>query len=388
MRIAIFAETFLPKWDGVTNTACRLLEHLARRGHECIVFAPEGAPESYAEARVIGVRSFTCPVYDDLRLASLRPDIGREMDGFAPDIVHLVSPALMGLVGMLRAKRLGLPIVASYHTDVPGYMKKYGLALLTQPSWFYFRLLHNAADLNLCPSSFTRDELHGHGFRRVEIWGRGVDTERFAPERASEEWRHLLTDGHPEAPLLLYAGRLAPEKRIDVLRPVLDRLPDVRLALVGDGPMRSELEQVFRHTNTVFTGYLEGDALAGAYASSDLFVFPGEHETFGNVVLEAMASGLPVLAAGRGGPVDHVLDHVNGFLFEPGRSEELSRRVEQVLSDPWFRDHLRRGALRSARSKTWESVMDGLLRRYEELILRSSVRSREASAPAPACPAA
>jgi len=387
MRVALFAETFLPKWDGVTNTTCRLLDHLAHHGHESIMFAPEGAPERYANTSIVGVRSFTCPVYDDLKLATLRADIGKEMDAFGPDVVHLVSPALLGLVGMFRAKRLGIPIVASYHTDVPGYMEKYGLGVLTQPSWVYFRMLHNAADLNVCPSSFTRKELREHGFQRVEIWGRGVDTTRFAPEHASEEWRYILTDGHPEAPLLVYSGRLAPEKRIDVLRPLLDMQPDVRLAILGDGPLRGELETVFRHTNTVFAGYLEGDALAAAYASGDVFVFPGEHETFGNVVLEAMASGLPVVAARRGGPVDHVFDGDNGFLFEPGRSCELSARVGQILGDPWFRNHLHRGALRYARSQTWESVMNGLIEKYQAVIGQAAADRRPLVSPVPAYPA-
>jgi glycosyltransferase involved in cell wall biosynthesis len=293
--------------------------------------------------------------------------MGEELAAFRPDVVHLVNPFSMGYVGLKRAREVGAPVLASYHTDIPGYLQKYGFGLFTELGWSVFRWLHNQADLNVCPTLACREELEEHGFERVEIWGRGVDSELYHPGRRSRAWRERLTEGHPEAPLLVYVGRLAHEKRVDVVRPVLDELPHARLAIVGDGPLRDELDELFAGTNTVFTGYLRGDDLAAAYAAGDVFVFPGENETFGNVVLEAMASGLPVLAAGIGGPRDHVHSAQNGFLFEPGNSAQLVTLVRWLLMDEAFRLRLASNARAYAEGQTWESILDGLVGKYERL---------------------
>jgi glycosyltransferase involved in cell wall biosynthesis len=364
MRVAIFAETFLPKWDGIASTTCRLLEHLARRGIESLMFAPEGAPASYAATPIIGEPCFGLPFYAELRLAQPRSGIGEELAAFRPNLVHLINPVFMGIGGLRRARELGAPVVASYHTDVPGYLDKYNLSLFRDILWGAFRWIHNQADLNLCPSPWIRDQLMAQGFERVEIWGRGVDCSLFRPERRSRAWRERLTGGQPEAPLLIYAGRLALEKRVDVLRPVLAELPTVRLAVLGDGPERANLERLFAGTPTVFTGKLEAEELACAYAAGDIFTFPGENETFGNVVQEAMASGLPCLVAAHGGLRDRVRNGIDGFQFEAGNSAQLATLVRWLLSDPDLRRELAAAALAFARSQTWEANLDGLLTRY------------------------
>jgi len=368
MRVAIFAETFLPKWDGVANTVCHLLEYLAANGHESLMIAPEGAPSRYAATPIHGCPCFALPMYPALRLVTPRPGLGTEILDFRPDIVHLVNPALLGISGLHRAREAGVPVVASYHTDLPGYLEKYNLTAFRDFVWNYFRWLHNQADLNLCPPRFIRRQLADHGFERLEIWGRGVDSHVFTPERRSLEWRLKLTNGHINAPLLLYVGRLAVEKRVEVLRPLLTELPDVRLAIVGDGPERGRLEALFAGTNTVFTGYLRGDDLTAAYAAGDIFVFPGENETFGNVVLEAMASGLPALVASHSGLKDHTINGWNGFQFEPGNSAQLATLVRWLLGDPEYRARLAANALTYARGLTWEQNLSGLMGHYERLI--------------------
>ena len=377
MRIALFAETFLPKWDGVANTLCHLLDHLARRGHASLMFAPQGGPGTYASTRIVGLPSFPFPFYPDLKLVRPLTDsyaIGRTLSEFRPDVVHLVNPALLGTVGLRQAQRCGVPVVASYHTDIPGYATQYGVGVLEGPLWAYFRWLHNQADLNLCPSDYTMDELQRHGFERVCLWPHGVDTDRFSPRYRTAEWRERLSGGHPEAPLLIYVGRLAAEKRLDWLRPLLDAMPEVRLAIVGDGPIRPALAQQFANTPTVFAGYLEGQDLSCAYAAGDLFVFPSASETFGNVVLEAMASGLPVVAARAGGPVDLVHDGVNGYLCDASRPEPFCAQVERLVRDPAERARLAAGALRYAQSQSWTSVLDQLLQDYQEVIDRDAAR--------------
>lgn len=368
MRVAIFAETFLPKWDGITNTLCRLLEHLEAEGHESIMFAPEGAPEAYAATKIYGYPAFNCPWYHDLRLATPLGTATREIDRFQPDVIHVASPLLLGALGLKKAKDMGVPVVASYHTDVPGYMEHYGFGALREPSWAFFRFLHNQADLNVCPSTHTRRQLEEKGFERVDIWARGVDTELFSPRKADPDMRARMSDGATEAPLLLYAGRLAVEKRIDLLRPVLERIPEARLCLVGSGPAEEAMRSIFRDTNTTFMGYLKGEELAKAYASADMFVFPSESETFGNVVLEAMASGLTPICAAAGGPLD-IVDHGrNGFLFSPGVHAEISSVLEWLIENPDVRRTISGRAREHAVANSWTNIMTGLVEQYGELI--------------------
>jgi phosphatidylinositol alpha 1,6-mannosyltransferase len=368
MRVAIFAETFLPKWDGITNTLCRLLEHLEREGHESILFAPEGAPTSYAGTKIHGFPAFACPWYNDLRLATPLGTATKELENFDPDLIHVASPLLLGALGLKKARQMGVPVVASYHTDVPGYMELYGFGALREPSWALLRWLHNQADLNVCPSTHTMRQLRAKGFERLGLWARGIDAQKYTPARFGFTWRDRLSNGHPDAPLLLYVGRLAVEKRLELLRPVLDAIPEARLALVGSGPEEASLRELFAGTNTEFVGYLKGDDLADAYAAADFFVFPSENETFGNVVLEAMASGLTVVAAAEGGPLDLVEHGENGFLFTPGRVDEMVAVLRWMIATPAFSKQVGQRARRFAESRSWESIMSGLVVQYEELV--------------------
>ena len=361
MRLAIFAETFLPKLDGVVNTACYLLEHLADQGHESIMFAPEGAPTHYAGTAITGLNAIAFPLYPELKLVPPIMDVEAELRAFQPDLLFLINPASLGVIGLRHGRALDLPIVASYQTDLPGYAERYGMSLLREPLWAYLRWIHSQADLNLCPSYFTKAELQEHGFERLKVWTRGVDRDRFHPRHRDDGWRERLSGGCPEAPILLYVGQLAPEKRVEWLRPVLDALPEARLALVGDGPERPTLEALFGGTNTVFTGYLRGDDLSHAYASADVFVFPSASETFGNVVLEAMASGLPAVVPNSGGPVDQVLHGETGFLADPTDPAEFIAMTSQLALDLPYARKMGQNARAHAERRSWDTVFDRLL---------------------------
>ena len=379
MRIAIFAETFLPKLDGIANTLCHLLDYLQDHGHRALLFCPKGAPEVYAGTRVIGLPAMAFPFYRDLKLVPPVVNVSEELRDFRPELIHLVNPASLGLVGMGEAARRHVPVVASYHTDLPGYTHQYGLPFMEGPMWSYLRFVHNAADLNLAPSRFTRRQLLDHGFKRVRIWGRGVDTERYDPAQRSLAWRERLSAGEPDRPLLLYVGRLATEKRVDWLRPVLDALPQARLAVVGDGPERENLERTFAGTDTVFTGFLTGRDLAAAYASADLFVFPSPTETLGNVVLEAMASGLTVVASRSGGPLDHVQDGENGYLFDPDSQSDLIDIVSSLVAGHGYTRWLGVRARQYACTQTWDDVFGHLMDDYQWTLAyrRRVVRQRK-----------
>jgi len=337
-----------------------------------LLFAPEGAPAQYAKTNIVTWRGIPFPPYPEMQIIPPIVDPRPWLDKFKPDLVHLVNPVSLGLVGLRAARAMRLPVVASYQTDIPGFARRWGLGFLAGALLRYLRWLHNQCDLNLTPSRFTQSELIASGYHRVEVWKRGVDTVQYRPDRRTHEWRQRLSDGHPDAPLLLYVGRLAPEKRVEWLRSILDALPQVRLAIVGDGPSRPSLERLFAGTATTFTGYLRGDALATAYASADVFVFPSANETLGNVVLEAMASGLPVIAPRSGGLLDHVTDGKTGLLFEPEQASSMVDTVKSLLDQPTYARQLGEAARRYTETITWAKTLDGLALSYARVLKRAA----------------
>jgi glycosyltransferase involved in cell wall biosynthesis len=267
------------------------------------------------------------------------------------------------------AWRFEVPLVASYHTNVATYARFYKLGFLAGAGRWWTRTLHNRARINLCTSEATRDYLLREGIKRLRLWPQGVDARRFRPERASEEWRKKLSGGHPDEKILLYVGRLAPEKGIGQLRGVLRELSGVRLAIVGDGPARKALEREFRGTPTVFTGLLVGDDLAAAYASADIFLFPSTTETLGMAMIEGLASGLPVVAARAGAAHEVVSEGENGLLYEPGGGEELVAAVRRILDNNALRASLSRRARAGVVGRDWEASTAALRGYYEEVLV-------------------
>ncbi len=379
MRIAIFTETFLPKVDGIVNTICHLLNYLAEHGHVSILFAPEGGLQQYAETPIVGLPAYPFPLYPEFKLVPPWVAVQSQLTRFQPDLVLLINPASLGVAGLLAARHADLPIAASYNTDIPGYTEQWGFGYLKELAWTYFRWIHNQADLNFAPSQFTLQSLRSQGFHRVRLWSRGVDAQRFHPSMASMQWREKLSGGYPNAPLLLYVGRLAREKRVDMLRLVLATIPEAHLAIVGDGPARPQLEAQFASTHTVFTGYLKGDDLAHAYASADIFTFPSANETFGNVVLEAMASGLPVVAPNSGGVTDIVQHQKTGFLFLPNNAEDMVQAVQKLVHNPVLRSQMKRNSRSLAEQRSWEVIFDQMLAHFETL--RATDQARQPGYP-------
>jgi glycosyltransferase involved in cell wall biosynthesis len=271
MRIALFTETFLPKVDGIVTRLSHTVDHLQRNGDSVLVIAPDGGITEYKGAKVYGVTGFPLPLYPELKMALPRPSIGYELEKFKPHIIHVVNPAVLGLAGIFHSKTHNIPLVASYHTHLPQYLHHYGLGMLEGFLWELLKAGHNQAALNLCTSTAMVNELTTHGIERVNLWQRGVDTELFHPDLASEEMRSRLSQNHPESHLLLYVGRLGAEKEIERIKPILEAIPAARLALVGDGPHRQALEKHFAGTNTNFVGYLTGRDLGSAFASGRCF---------------------------------------------------------------------------------------------------------------------
>jgi glycosyltransferase involved in cell wall biosynthesis len=369
MKIALFTETFLPKVDGIVTRLSHTVDHLQRLGDQVLVVSPDGGLREYKGAKICGIPGFPLPLYPELKLALPRPSLRQVLEEFRPDLIHIVNPAVLGLGGLYYAKSLDVPLVASYHTHLPKYLEHYGLGMLEGVLWELLKAMHNQAQLNLCTSTAMQEALTSHGIERVEVWQKGVDTELFQPDLASQAVRSHLSQGHPEHPLLLYVGRLSAEKEIDRIKPVLQAIPGARLALVGDGPYRTELEKEFADTPTHFVGYLTGKDLAAAFASADAFVFPSRTETLGLVLLEAMAAGCPVIAANAGGIPDIVTDGVNGYLFDPQDEYGAIGATQRLLNSPHTRDLLRRNARLEAEKWGWAAATRQLQGFYQSVLV-------------------
>jgi phosphatidylinositol alpha 1,6-mannosyltransferase len=373
VRIALFAETYLPQRNGVALILDRLIAHLTEQGHQVLLavpvsWRPRGEAPSRPGVRVVRVPGVPLLRYPDLTIAlPWAPRVLDAVTAFRPHVVHLVTEYSLGLTGLQAAHALGLPAIASFHTNIPRYLPYYGAGWAAERCWDYLRWFHNQTEATFCPSETSRDELEARGFRNVRVWPRGVDTTRFRPQPRPAS---------ATAPLqLLYVGRLTPEKDLPVLFDAYERLRaaagvrPLELTLVGDGAwtgvMRARAPRDVR-----FPGYLEGDDLSAAYAAADLFVFPSRSETLGNVVLEALASGLPVVGVAEGGTVENVHDGVNGVLCAPGCSEALAAGIRRLAEDDDLRLRLGANARAWAESRSWDAAFAPLVSAYEALARR------------------
>ncbi|WP_207890710.1 glycosyltransferase family 1 protein [Rhodococcus sp. Eu-32] len=367
MRVAIVAESFLPNMNGVTNSILRVLEHLERGGHDAMVVAPDnpaGKPRADVEhgrVPVNRVPAVMVPKVSSLPVGVPGPGLTATIRAFEPDVVHLASPFLLGAGGLAAANRIGVPAVAVYQTDVAGFAESYGLGLTSKAAWRWTRRVHRGAARTLAPSSSAVEALEHHGVPRVHRWARGVDAVRFAPSARRETLRRRWS---PDGKLIVgFVGRLAPEKHVERLASIAD---DVQLVVVGDGPERPALEKLM--PSAIFLGQLGGDELAQAYASFDVFVHPGEHETFCQAVQEALASGIPVIGPDAGGPRDLITHCRNGYLLPVDRFAELLPSAVAALRSPVTRARFGEAARKSVLHRTWPAICDELLGHYDDVL--------------------
>ena len=355
-------ESFLPHMNGVTGSVLQILRHLDRSGHQAHVIAPAapGTPLRTGAARVDTVASVPLPGYRNVRVGVASTRQMREgLRRFRPDVVHLASPFALGWRGALAAGGLDLPVVAAYQTDVAAYAARYGVKMTTALAEQHITRLHRRATLTLAPSQESENQLARLGVDRLRRWGRGVDADLFHPSARVEHGVHR----RPGEVVVGYVGRLAPEKQVEDLR-VLSGIPGVRLVIVGEGPSRPRLEALL--PDAVFLGHLSGAVLSRAMASFDIFVHPGESETFGQTLQEAHACGIPVVATGRGGPLDLVRMGVDGWLYRPGDLDDLRMRVRDLAGDARKRQAFGRAGRENVERRSWSAVCDQLLGHYDE----------------------
>ncbi|MGQ1837975.1 glycosyltransferase family 4 protein [Kocuria turfanensis] len=374
MRIALFTDVFLPNVDGVVTRLLRTLDELGDLGHEVLVLTPGRPPGAYGAHRVARARSVTFPWYPDIRGGLPTPAAERAVTAFRPDVVHAVNPVWFGAWGTLSARWRDLPLLASFHTDVPQYMSALGLGPLRGGVERWIRATHNLAQVNLCTSGPMLERAAGMGVRDLALWPKGVDTRLFSPAKASPAVRRRLTGGHPEERLVLSVGRLSKEKNLEALLEPIRRLPGTRLAVVGTGPHRAELERRFAGTPTTFAGPLAGEELAAAYASADVFAFPSTTETLGLVALESLASGVPVVGARAGGIPFAVADGRTGLLAVPGSADELTAHLARLLGDEALRARMGAAGRADAEGHGWRAATEALVGFYDLAVQRHGTR--------------
>lgn len=369
MRIAVVAESFLPQANGVTVTVMRLLDYLAERGDEVLVLAPtpgrgKNAVASYAGAEVRRFKAVPLPGYAEMRLSTPTVRALEEhLRYFSPDVVHLAAPFVLGWQAIGAAQSLGLPSVAVYQTEAPTYAKRYKVKQLEPLLWKRVTDIHRRATLSLAPSTYACQQLIDRGVHRVAVWPHGVDRDLFSPGKRDEALR--VTVAAPGEVVVGYVGRLAREKQVEDLA-VLQSLPGVRLIVVGDGPRRDKIASVL--DRATFTGHLGGEDLYRLLASLDVFVHTGEMDTFAQTIQEAKASGVPVIAPARGGPIDLVEHGVTGFLYKPGDLGAMRRHVQQLVADPGLRAQMGEAARVSTEGHTWDAVNEQITHHYANAI--------------------
>lgn len=367
LRIAVVTEAFLPQVNGVTNSVLRLLEFCKAQGHEVLIIAPEseGAPTRYLDYKIKHVPSIAMKKL--IPMGVPKKYLEPLLEGFAPDVIHLASPIFLGHYVARIAKKIGIPTVSVYQTDIAGFARHYGLTIAHSTLKKWVSRIHQASDLTLAPSKWACRDLEMNGVKNVRLWKRGVDLVNFSPTRRDESLRTNIK-GDSNKLIIGYVGRLANEKRLDDLA-ILDQQKNIQLVIVGDGPAASRFKKEL--PNARFVGYQSGTELARYVASFDLFVHTGKHETFCQGIQEALASGVPVIGPDSGGPVDLIAHGVTGLLVDTANSHQLLEAVE-VLRSHTSLDLMQVAARKSVEHRTWDYINAQLINHYKDAIYEAS----------------
>jgi sulfoquinovosyltransferase len=338
-------------------------------------------PKNFLSYPIRHTQGFTFPLYNHISLSVDLPEMkgAKIIEKFQPDLIHVTSPGFMLFAALFYARVMKVPLVMSYHTHLPSYGKNYlgFVPYVEEICWELLRWAHSRADLTLVTSSQMKAELQANGIPRVDVWRKGIDVERFHPKFYSEAMRERMTDGNPNDFIMVYVGRLGAEKRLKDIKDMLERMPsNTRLAIVGKGPQQEELHEYFAGTNTVFLGQLSGNELSSAFASADCFVMPSDSETLGFVVLESMASGVPVVAANAGGIPDIIESGKTGYLVNPDDTEGYVKKLLAIKSDSRLRARMGKASRQEAERWGWEAATSYLRNvQYERALINFHSRA-------------
>ncbi|MFC5470586.1 glycosyltransferase family 4 protein [Cohnella suwonensis] len=375
LRLALFTDTYAPEINGVAKTLERWVAYLRDQGHECLVFAPS-RPRREKTMSETAERLSSLPffLYPECRLAIPRSaEAERKLLKFKPNAIHVATPFGTGVVGRHLAIKHGIPLVASHHTHFARYLPYYNLQWLGKLLWRYLHWFHRPCRKIYVPSNSVLEECRSEGWARLEVWGRGVDAKRFRPHDNRAALRREL-GLNPSTYVALYAGRIAPEKDPGVAVEAVSLLDrrgvDIAFVAAGDGPFSGELRELAasKGIQARFLGPIAQENLRLWMAASDVLLFPSATETFGNVVLEAMACGLPVVGAAGGAVPDTVKDGANGLLCPPGDSGAFAEALDRLRRGRAMRELLSEAGLRHARERSWDEVFRRLKESMEESV--------------------
>ena len=374
MRIAYFTDTFLPEVNGVTNTLKQLSSYLCEKKTEHIFFAPDYDENGIntLKSKVVRFKSIKSTLYPECRLTFPLYKLHKhKIQEFNPNLIHITTPLGIGHLGLKYAKEYGIPVVMSYHTNFDRYLKFYNLEIFENMIWNYLKWFYEKSVYTLCPSNNTAQDLNNRGFKNLGVWSRGVDTDVFNAKNKNIQLRERL--GANKKMLFLYVGRMAAEKDLDTLIESIKLVNiqyenEVGFVFTGDGPYMDTIKS-FNIPNIILTGAKHGKELSEVYASCDAFVFPSGTETFGNVLLEAMASGLPSICVNSGGVLDFAKNKVNSLICESRNEMSIANGIIRLIEDKTLRDKLSRGGLLTANEKSWNSVFNCLVHNYMKVVV-------------------
>jgi len=371
-RVVIVTESFLPSLNGVTNSVLRVLDTFAEQGHEAIIIAPTSPVDEHNGFKVIRTKHFHFKQFPVALPLMAMKKIFRD---FKPDVIHVAAPFALGRQALRVARKLDIPAIAIYQTDISGYLQRYNLELLKPAVDEFVASIHRNASITLAPTPETAANLSALNAGRVDVWGRGIDLKSYDPARKQTFEVEALRAKYvrPGNLLVGFVGRLAAEKQVERMAELFG-VPGLDFLIVGDGPERANLESRFAGRPVTFAGRLEGEALANAYAALDIFVHFGTEETFGQTIQEAQASQLPVIAPARGGPIHLIENGVTGFLVDPDEPRPYRQRVLELLGDDVLRRRIAKQARESVLGRTWESNNDKLLDHYSAAISEQKAR--------------
>lgn len=346
----------------------RAIDYMMRMGHSVKIYAPdvEGVPNDYKGAEIETFPAYAFPFYKDRPWGLPSRELGKILKKDAPDVIHAVNPISLAASGVRYANKLEIPLVASFHTNIPLYLSHYNFEFLEPVIWSYLRGVHNKAGLNMVTSQAMYDLLEENDIEDLVVLPKGVDIENRNPRFENEAMRNKLISEASCEKLLIFVGRIAPEKEIESLKEILDRRSDVNLAIIGDGPDRERLEEHFKGYPVHFTGFLHGEELSQAFASGDAFIFPSLSETLGLVITEAMASGTPVIAAESEPTLEQITHKEDGFIYDRASIESLEDALD-LLEDKKLVDRVIENGRHYAEQFSWDKASQAMLDTYIEV---------------------
>ncbi|NTU57403.1 MAG: glycosyltransferase family 1 protein [Chlorobiaceae bacterium] len=369
MKIALYAGTYVKDKDGAVRSIYQLVASMIRSGHEVAVWSPDISAQEDGTVSVHKVPSLPVPLYRDYRIGFYLAVNERELDDFAPDIVHISTPDIVGGKFLRYAKKRGIPVGSVFHTDFPSYLSYYHLGFASEALWRHLVRFYNSCDVVLAPNEIVRSKLSARGIRNIEVWSRGVDKELFDPSHRSEALRNAWQAKGKT--VFIFTGRFVFYKDIEVVMDLYQRFMDegygdrVRFVMIGSGPEEELMRK--RMPDAVFTGYLTGSALPEAYASGDVFLFPSTTEAFCNVVLEALASGLPAVVSDAGGCMELVRRSQAGIVARAGDIDQFFSACLRLLNDEDELRVMKSRGLSFAENKSWTAINGELINRYQQM---------------------